>query len=140
MSILKQKTTWGYSFIGFISATNHCRTEYTKYLLNKKTLSIKSINTILSRIDQNKKTTAFHEDHIARLYAEYQANDMNDNDAVSELNKELLGKKLLLLAPGKSLQDEYDKMAHACNPYGDGHACERIADILEGKPYSPWEP
>ena len=28
-------------------------------------------------------------------------------------------------------QDEYAKMAHAANPYGDGHACERIADILE---------
>lgn len=26
---------------------------------------------------------------------------------------------------------EYSKMAHAINPYGDGHACERIADILE---------
>ena len=25
----------------------------------------------------------------------------------------------------------YDQMAHASNPYGDGHACERIADILE---------
>ena len=24
----------------------------------------------------------------------------------------------------------YEEMAHACNPYGDGHACERIADIL----------
>lgn len=28
----------------------------------------------------------------------------------------------------------YDNMAHASNPYGDGHACERIADILTGKP------
>lgn len=28
-------------------------------------------------------------------------------------------------------QIEYTKMAHAANPYGDGHACERIADILE---------
>lgn len=32
---------------------------------------------------------------------------------------------------------EYEKMSKACNPYGDGHACERIADILEGKEYSP---
>lgn len=32
----------------------------------------------------------------------------------------------------------YDAMAKASNPYGDGHACERIADILEGKDYSPW--
>ena len=35
-------------------------------------------------------------------------------------------------------EDAYHKMAHACNPYGDGHACERIADILEGKEYTPW--
>ena len=27
----------------------------------------------------------------------------------------------------------YEQMAHAENPYGDGHACERIADILTGK-------
>lgn len=37
-------------------------------------------------------------------------------------------------------KEEYDKMSHACNPYGDGHACERIADILEGKSFIPWEP
>ena len=36
--------------------------------------------------------------------------------------------------------EAYDAMSRACNPYGDGHACERIADILEGKDYSPWEP
>lgn len=28
-------------------------------------------------------------------------------------------------------ETEYAKMAHVANPYGDGHACERIADILE---------
>ena len=30
---------------------------------------------------------------------------------------------------------EYAKMSHASNPYGDGHACERIADILANDPY-----
>ncbi len=28
-------------------------------------------------------------------------------------------------------REAYDRMAYASNPYGDGHACERIADILE---------
>lgn len=28
-------------------------------------------------------------------------------------------------------QEKYDAMSCASNPYGDGHACERIADILE---------
>ncbi len=36
-------------------------------------------------------------------------------------------------------KDEYEKMSKAVNPYGDGHACERIADILEGKCYQAWE-
>mgnify|MGYP004510711309 FL=1 len=27
-------------------------------------------------------------------------------------------------------KDEYEAMSKACNPYGDGHACERIADVL----------
>lgn len=27
-------------------------------------------------------------------------------------------------------QNSYDAMAHASNPYGDGHACKRIADVL----------
>lgn len=43
--------------------------------------------------------------------------------------------KLLLENP-----EEYAHMSGACNPYGDGHACERIADILEGKEYQPWQP
>lgn len=33
---------------------------------------------------------------------------------------------------------EYEKMSCACNPYGDGHACERIADVLEGKSIESW--
>ena len=36
-------------------------------------------------------------------------------------------------------EEAYNKMAHACNPYGDGHACARIADILEHGDYEAWE-
>jgi UDP-N-acetylglucosamine 2-epimerase len=32
----------------------------------------------------------------------------------------------------------YDAMAKAVNPYGDGGACRRIADVLEGLPVSEW--
>ena len=41
---------------------------------------------------------------------------------------------------GELLDDTeaYGRMAHPCNSYGDGHACERIADILEGKDYIPF--
>ncbi len=35
-------------------------------------------------------------------------------------------------------EEEYFKMAKAVNPYGDGNACKRIADILEGKNSIEW--
>ena len=50
-----------------------------------------------------------------------------DEDTIYKCFKELLEN-----------DEAYSKMAHACNPYGDGHACERIADILEGKEYKSW--
>ena len=36
-------------------------------------------------------------------------------------------------------KEDYSKMAKAANPYGDGHACERIANILEDKSYEPFK-
>lgn len=43
-----------------------------------------------------------------------------DEDVIFENFTQLLDNKKI-----------YDEMAHACNPYGDGLACKRIADILE---------
>lgn len=51
-------------------------------------------------------------------------------------NEETIYKTFKLLLEDKA---EYEKMSKACNPYGDGHACERIANILEGKDYIPWK-
>ncbi len=36
-------------------------------------------------------------------------------------------------------EEEYARMSHAANPYGDGRACKRIADILEKGNYEPWK-
>ncbi len=45
-----------------------------------------------------------------------------DKDTIYSMAKELLTDK-----------KAYDKMAHAANPYGDGHACEKIIDILRNR-------
>lgn len=43
-------------------------------------------------------------------------------------NEDVIYKEFTTLLDDESA---YDAMAHAVNPYGDGHACERIADIIE---------
>ena len=35
-------------------------------------------------------------------------------------------------------ESEYNKMSNACNPYGDGYASKRIADVLEFGTCNPW--
>ena len=50
-------------------------------------------------------------------------------------NEERIYNTFKLLLENK---DEYEKMSKACNPYGDGCACKRIADILELGTYEPW--
>jgi len=35
-------------------------------------------------------------------------------------------------------KEAYEKMSHACNPYGDGKACKRIADVLEYGECEEW--
>lgn len=52
-------------------------------------------------------------------------------------DEEMIYRAFKLLLENK---EEYEKMSKACNPYGDGKACIRIADILEGKEYEPWIP
>lgn len=36
-------------------------------------------------------------------------------------------------------KSSYEKMSHACNPYGDGLASKRIADVLEFGKCDPWK-
>lgn len=36
-------------------------------------------------------------------------------------------------------KEDYEQMAHASNPYGDGFACRRIADILEFGKIGAWD-
>ena len=48
-------------------------------------------------------------------------------DTLKHLDYNKCSVDLLLLEDA----DEYKKMSKASNPYGDGFACRRIADILE---------
>lgn len=36
-------------------------------------------------------------------------------------------------------REAYERMARACNPYGDGRACRRIADVVERGSCDPWD-
>jgi 4-hydroxy 2-oxovalerate aldolase len=103
-------TPWGYTMKFFIAASNDCHPNYVSYLLDKKTLPVKSINEILKGLKGDKKLL-YDKDLIEQLYVEYQRNYCDDEVAYKGLAKELVGKPIMVLGPGVSIVEEADKIS-----------------------------
>lgn len=105
-----EKSPWGYQMQYFLCASNDCHPKYAQYLLQKKTLSVKQIDDILSRIEPA-ESLAFNLSYIEKLYVEYQKNDINDEADIKKL-KEVFEKhgKLLILGPGPSITRDKEKI------------------------------
>jgi 4-hydroxy 2-oxovalerate aldolase len=99
---LKEIEAWGYSTAYALSAKYNLHRNYSEYLLNKGKLRAKDINQILAGIVENKKA-AYDRGYIESLYTQYQNHTINDVEAKNKLQQALTGKKVLILAPGSSL-------------------------------------
>lgn len=96
---------WGYSLKFYIAALNDCHPSYVSYLIDKKKLSVKAINTILSGLAEPYRLT-FDKKYIERCYIEYQNIQCDDSGTIEKLKSALAGKNILLLAPGNSISEE----------------------------------
>lgn len=103
------KSPWGYNLFFYIAASNNCHPSYVRFLMDKQTLSLKSINTILDRIEPEKKLL-YDKEHIERLYVDYQDMECNDEDDIRELSEAFRGKPLLLLGPGRNMMLQRDRV------------------------------
>ncbi|MBM7023989.1 aldolase catalytic domain-containing protein [Treponema sp. Marseille-Q4523] len=103
------KSPWGYRQKYYIAALHGCHPNYVQYLLDKKTLSIKSINIILERIPDSIKLL-YDKNAIETFYYDYQNNEINDSDTVAMLQKLFEKQPILLLGPGKSIEAEKEKI------------------------------
>jgi 4-hydroxy 2-oxovalerate aldolase len=106
VDILKeyQQKRWGYNFEYYIAALNDCHPSYVQNLLGKKTLSVKSVNEIL-RIIPSIKKLSYDKSLIEKIYDAYQDKYCDDAVAINLLEREFENKKILLLGPGKTLQN-----------------------------------
>ena len=77
--------------------------------MDKKKLSVKSINEILESLEPDKKLL-YDEAYIEKLYIDYQKNICDDTNDIEGLKERFEGKEILLLAPGHSVYTEYNKV------------------------------
>ena len=95
---------WGYKLDFYISSMQRCHPSYVKYLIDKKTLSITSINNILSTIPQEKKLL-YDGKWIESAYYAYQSNEIDDKKSYEELIGRIVqhvNKDIILVGPGAS--------------------------------------
>ena len=100
-----QKHYWGYKYNYYISAMQNCHPNYVQYLLDKKTLSVTSINEILAAIPAEIKLL-YDQKYIEDAYIEYQSHSIDDKVAIAEIAESIKGRNVLLLGPGKSIDSE----------------------------------
>lgn len=105
-----QRNYWGYSLPNYISAAHNAHPNYAGYLDDKKTLTIEDMNVIFDMMDEDKKIS-FDKTYIEELYLRHMENGKVNEEHKAELKKKLYGKKVLLIAPGKSSSDEYVKIS-----------------------------
>lgn len=104
-----KKAPWGYSFKFYIAASNDCHPHYVDYLMDKKKLSVKSINEILSSIDPMHKLS-YEPKYIENLYIDYQKQISNFAGNIEKLQLNMSNQSILLLAPGNSIKKELKKI------------------------------
>ena len=100
---LRREYQWGYSMAYHLAASHACHPNYAAYLINKQTLTMQDMESILRAIPQDQRVE-FDKALVRRLYARHQSRQIDDTRAVEELAGLMAGRKLLVLAPGESLR------------------------------------
>ena len=104
-----QQNHWGYSLPNYLSAAHHTHPNYAGYLDAKKTLTVEAMDEIFEMMDDEKRG-GFDKDYIEALYTKYMATGHVCEEHLSELRALIKGHDVLMICPGRSSQEENDKI------------------------------
>lgn len=105
MMPIYQKYYWGYKYDFYLAAMQGVHPTYVKDLLDKKTLSVSSINEILTSIPEPKKLL-YDKQLSAEIYLNYQNHKINDNEVYcSDFANSLTNNNILVVGPGHTVVD-----------------------------------
>ncbi len=109
-----QQNYWGYSLPNYLSAKHNTHPDYAGYLDAKKTLTVENMDEIFSMMDDAKRVN-YDKEYIEELYIQYMATGQVQESHLAELRERIIGKKVLIIAPGKSSLEEKDKIIDCAN-------------------------
>ena len=100
----QKKTTWGYSIPYFIAGMHNAHTFNVNQLLKRHNLKSRDLRGIIGLLDDKQKK-AYDYALLEKLYVDYFNRSVDDSEAIELLRNSWSERKILLLAPGKSVQE-----------------------------------
>lgn len=107
---IKKQKEWGYSAPYYLAAINKCHPNYATYLINKQTLSMQQIKMIIGNIPSEERCI-FNSKYIEKAYLDFQENYVDDSECIKVLTEQMQGRRVLVIAPGKSISEEKDRIS-----------------------------
>lgn len=105
---LHSEFNWGYAPEYYLSAVNQCTPSYAGHFYNKHMLPIDQVSELLGMLDPEKKNS-FDKEYAEKIYRMYnESKSVDDDEVIAELKRLFYGKKVLLVAPGKSILGAMD--------------------------------
>lgn len=95
---------WGYAVEYYLSSIHGCTPSYASHFYDKHMLPIEQVAELLNMIDEDKKVS-FDKEYAESLYLKYNERKIiDDTDVILELTQQMKNRKVLLIAPGKSIE------------------------------------
>lgn len=109
MKSFEEKFSWGYTTEYCIAGIYCCHVNNIAYLTNNHRTSAKDMKNIIESLNPDDRLK-YDYDLLETKYIENQSRKINDTEDFNELSNCLSGKKIVLIAPGKSSVKEKEKI------------------------------
>lgn len=109
MTGFAEKYSWGYSTPYFIAGLYQCHVNNIAYLQKNHRTNARDMSNIIASLSQNERR-AYDYDLLEKKYMENQDRIIDDSAALKTIKDSFGGRKVLLLAPGKTIITEKEKI------------------------------
>lgn len=109
MSESQEKYIWGYSIPYFIAGLYQCHVNNIAYLQKNHRTNARDMSNIIASMSQNERR-AYDYDLLEKRYMENQGRIIDDSSALRALREQFADRSVLLLAPGKTIITEKEKI------------------------------
>lgn len=106
---IKKNYEWGYSIPAFMAGLYKAHPNNIIYLTEKYRLNSKDIKYIVSGIEADTRQR-YDYDNIQKIYKRYCESKVDDARIINKLTKVFNGKKVVVMAPGKSVRTYHQRI------------------------------